>query len=106
MHDFMQSLQMRCPVEHTVGLSMTIMASAPMAQPSVLSLWNSEMRSSRGQPASGTPNGLFLKMIGSRPPGLTIAGAGSDAVDSAGTVGFSFRPFEHESLACSWHQMQ
>jgi hypothetical protein len=96
MHDFMQSLQMRWPVAHTVGLSMTIMASAPIAQPSVLILWNSEMRSSSGQPASGTPNGLFLKMIGS--PTAALSGVEDDD--------FSLRPFEHESLSCSWHQMQ
>src|SRR5688572_15921497 len=97
MHDFMQSLQMRCPVAQTVGLSTTIIASAPTGQPSDLSLWNSEMRSSSGQPASGTPNGLFLKVIGPPP---------SDAPASAGATGFSFRPLEHESLPCSWHQMQ
>src|SRR5688500_10291982 len=97
MHDFMQSLQMRWPVEQTVGLSTTIMASAPIAQPSVLSLWNSEMRSSSGQPLSGTPKGLFLKEIGPRP---------SDAAASAGASGFSRMPLEQESLPCSWHQMQ
>src|SRR5258708_38494471 len=97
MHDFMQSLQMRCPVAHTIGLSITIIARAPTAHPSLFSLWNSEMRSSSGQPASGTPKGLFLKVIGSRP---------NEAVASAGTSGFSLRPLEHESLACSWHQMQ
>ncbi len=88
MHDFMQSLQMRWPVAHTVGLSITIMASAPIAHPSVFSLWNSEMRSSSGQPASGTPKGLFLN--------ATVPSS----------AGFSFRPLEHESLSCSWHQMQ
>src|SRR5512138_1762701 len=97
MHDFMQSLQMRWPVAHTVGLSTTIIASAPIATPSVLSLWNSEMRSSSGQPASGTPNGLFLKATGPRP---------DDASASAGAAGLSLSPLEHESLPCSWHQMQ
>src|SRR2546425_529684 len=33
MHDFMQSLQMRCPVAATSGLSTQITASAPSAQP-------------------------------------------------------------------------
>src|SRR5687767_3482966 len=97
MHDFMQSLQMRWPVEQTVGLSITIIASAPIAQPSVFSLWNSEMRSSRGQPASGTPKGLFLKTTGTD---SIVAAA------SAGAATFSRMPLEQESLACSWHQMQ
>ena len=60
MHDFMQSLQMRWPVAATSGLSMQIIASAPSGQPSARSLWNSEMRSSSGQPASVTLNGDFL----------------------------------------------
>ena len=71
-----------------MGLSTAIMASAPIATPSVLSLWNSEMRSSSGHPASGTPKALFLKAT------------------FPFSSGFSFRPFEHESLPCSWHQMQ
>ena len=89
MHDFMQSLQMRCPVAATRGLSTQITASAPSAQPSARSLWNSEIFSSRGQPASVTPKGDFLN--GAAPP-------------SAGF--FSCRPDEHESFCCSWHQMQ
>src|SRR3954471_4447275 len=97
MHDFMQSLQMRWPVTQVIGLSTTMVASAPIGQPSLFSFWNSEMRSSSGHPASGTPNGLFLKMIGSR---------AIDAFASAGMTDFSFNPFEHESLPCSWHQMQ
>ncbi len=88
MHDFMQSLQMRCPVEQTMGLSTVIIASAPIATPSVFSLWNSEMRSSSGQPGSGTPKGLFLKAT------LPLSS------------GFSFRPLEQESLPCSWQMMQ
>jgi hypothetical protein len=48
-------------------------------------MWNSEIFSSSGQPASGTPNTVFLKAVG---------GA------------FSFKPLEQESLPCSWHQMQ
>src|SRR5512134_3488551 len=97
MHDFMQSLQMRWPVRQTVGLSTTMVASAPIGQPCVFSLWNSEMRYSTGQPGSGTPKGLFLKVIGPRP---------IDAFASAGATGFSLSPLEHESLPCSWHQMQ
>jgi hypothetical protein len=50
-----------------------------------LTMWNSEIFSSSGQPASGTPNTVFLK---------AVAGA------------FSFKPLEQESLPCSWHQMQ
>jgi hypothetical protein len=91
MHDFMQSLQIRWPVAAAIGLSTQIVASAPIAQPSARSLWNSEMRSSSGQPASVTPNGLFLNGF-------------SSGVPSAGF--FSNRPREHESLPCSWHQMQ
>jgi hypothetical protein len=90
MHAFMQSLQMRWPVAATVGLSITITASAESALPWLLSVWNSEIFSSSGQPASVTPNALFLK--------ITLAGS------SAG--GFSFKPFEHESFDCVWHQMQ
>ena len=60
MHDFMQSLQMRWPVAATIGLSTQMMASAPIARPSLLTFWNSEIFSSSGQPASVTPNGLFL----------------------------------------------
>ena len=68
---------------------MQIIASAPSAQPSARSLWNSEIRSSSGQPASGTPNGERLNG-GGAPSG----------------VFFSRRPDEHESFCCSWHQMQ
>jgi hypothetical protein len=91
MHDFMQSLQIRWPVAATIGLSMQIIASAPIGTPSARSLWNSEIRSSSGQPASVTPNGLFLNGTSSGAP-------------SAGF--FSGKPVEHESLPCSWHQMQ
>ena len=45
----------------TIGLSMQIIASAPSGQPSARSLWNSEMRSSSGQPASVTLNGDLLE---------------------------------------------
>src|SRR3954465_10143556 len=97
MQDFMQSLQMRWPVAQQVGLSITIIASAPIAQPSVFTLWNSEMRSSSGQPLSGTPKGLFLK-------GIETGLEGADPSAAAGA--FSRMPFEQESLPCSWHQMQ
>ncbi len=63
MHDFMQSLQIRCPVAAAIGLSTQIIASAPTGQPSARSLWNSEIRSSSGQPASVTPNARFLERI-------------------------------------------
>ena len=56
----MQSLQILWPVAATIGLSMHIIASAPSGQPSARSLWNSEMRSSSGHPASVTLNGDFL----------------------------------------------
>ena len=59
---------MRWPVAATIGLSTQIIASAPSGQPSARSLWNSEIFSSSGQPASVTPNGLFLNGIaGTRP---------------------------------------
>ena len=84
----MQSLQIRWPVAATIGLSMHIIASAPSGQPSARSLWNSEMRSSSGQPASVTLNGDFLN-------GTSLSG------------GFlSGSPCAQESLPCSWHQMQ
>jgi len=91
MHDFMQSLQIRWPVPAAIGLSTQIVASAPIAQPSARSLWNSEMRSSSGQPASVTPNGLLLNGFSSAEP-------------SAGL--FSGSPREQLSRPCSWHQMQ
>ena len=91
MHDFMQSLQMRWPVPAAIGLSTQIIASAPTATPSARSLWNSEIFSSSGQPASDTPKTVFLN--GSA---WTLPSAGF----------FSSRPREQESLPCSWHQMQ
>ena len=57
----MQSLQMRCPVAATSGLSTAAMASAPMEKPSLLRRFISEIFSSSGQPASVTPNGDFWK---------------------------------------------
>ena len=79
----MQSLQMRCPVPASIGLSTTAMASAPTATPSALSVCSSEIFSSSGQPASVTLNGLFLKL-----------------------PSFSLRPREQLSLPWLWHQMQ
>ena len=55
----MQSLQIRCPVAATIGLSTQIIASAPSGQPLGAKLWNSEIRSSSGQPARVTPNTDF-----------------------------------------------
>ena len=80
----MQSLQMRCPVAATSGLSTTAMASAPMEKPSLLRRFISEIFSSSGQPASVTPNGDFWKA-----PVLR-----------------SLRPREQLSLPWLWHQMQ
>jgi hypothetical protein len=90
MHAFMQSLQMRWPVAAASGLSTTMIASAASARPRVFAMWNSEIFSSSGQPASVTPNGLFLN--------ATRCGSSAGA--------FSRRPLEHESLPCAWHQMQ
>ena len=88
MQPFMQSLQIRWPVAASIGLSMTIIASAAIAWPSFFSVWNSEIRSSSGQPASSAPNAERLKTGAPSGPGL------------------SRRPFEHESLPCLWHRMQ
>ena len=57
----------------TIGLSTQIIASAPSAQPSARSLWNSEIFSSSGQPASGTPNGDLLERRGAAVRGLLFA---------------------------------
>ena len=54
------------------------------------SLWNSEIFSSSGQPASVTPNGDLLER----------------RLAAAGRAFFRAGPCEHESLPCSWHQMQ
>ena len=80
----MQSLQMRCPVAATSGLSTTAIARAPTEKPSLFSRFISEIFSSSGQPASVTPNGDFWKA-----PVLR-----------------SFRPREQLSLPWLWHQMQ
>ena len=88
MHDFMQSLQIRCPVAATSALSTVMIASAPIEWPATLAAWNSEIFSSNGQPASVTPNALR------RNAPTSPFGA------------FSRSPFEHESLLCLWHQMQ
>ena len=79
----MQSLQMRWPVAAAIGLSTTIMASAPSGTPSVFRLCISEIFSSSGQPASVTPKTLFLKL-----------------------PSFSFRPLAQESLPWLWQKMQ
>ena len=88
MQPFMQSLQMRWPVAASIGLSTTIIASAAIAWPSFLSVWNSEIRSSSGQPASSLPKAERLNTTSPSGPGL------------------SRRPFEHESLPCLWQRMQ
>ncbi len=79
----MQSLQMRWPVAAHIGLSITAMARAPSAWPPASTRFISEIFSSSGQPASTTPNGLFLN-----------------------SPVFSLSPFEQESLPWLWHQMQ
>ena len=79
----MQSLQMRWPVAAHIGLSITVMASAPSVCPSAAARFISEIFSSSGQPASTTPNGLFLN-----------------------SPFFSLSPFEQLSLPWLWHQMQ
>ena len=81
----MQSLQMRCPVAAIIGLSMAMMANAPIALPCARSVCISLIFSSSGQPASVTPNGDFLEFAASCDP--------SD-------------PWRQESLPCVWHQMQ
>src|SRR6476661_335509 len=113
MHDFMQSLQIRCPVAAAIGLSMQIIASAPSGQPSARSLWNSEMRSSSGQPASVTPKADFLNGFVSVGGACCDAGGGVSTDDTSWEIGagvagtfFSGSPRAHESLPCSWHQMQ
>ena len=80
----MQSLQMRWPVAAHIGLSIDDdgqRADGLAAAPSTRFI--SEIFSSSGQPASGTPNGLFLN-----------------------SPVFSFRPVEQLSLPWLWHQMQ
>src|SRR5678816_4828505 len=86
MQDFMQSLQMRCPVPATIGLSTAMMPSAASGWPRDFTIWNSEIFSSRGQPFSGTPKTVFLN---------------SAASSGASFWGFSFKPFEQESFPCS-----
>ncbi len=60
MHDFMQSLQIRWPVAAHIGLSIVTIAKAPMGLPAPFATFISEIFSSRGHPASGTPNTLDL----------------------------------------------
>src|SRR5260221_11986954 len=89
MQDFMQSLQMLCPVAAAMGLSMTSTASAESALPWAFRVWNSEIFSSSGQPASVTPNGLFL----------------NTALFGVSAGGFSLRPLEQGSLLWVWDHM-
>jgi hypothetical protein len=89
MQAFMQSLQIRCPVAAHIGLSITMVASAEIARPWVFRVWNSEIFSSSGQPASVTPKALFWN--------VTLWGASAE--------GFSRCPVEHESLPWVWDQM-
>ena len=62
MQSFMQSLQMRCPVAAQSGLSTATIANAPIELPLATTRFISEIFSSSGQPASVTPNTLFLKL--------------------------------------------
>ena len=56
----MQSLHMRWPVAAQIGLSTATMARAPRLLPRAFTKFISEIFSSSGQPASVTPNTLFL----------------------------------------------
>ena len=56
----MQSLQMRWPVPGSIGLSMTIIASAAIESPPFCSTCISPIFSSSGQPSSAMPSGFFL----------------------------------------------
>ena len=83
MQAFMQSLQMRCPVPGTIGLSTTTMASAAMESPSRRRTCISPIFSFSGQPRSETPMGFFFT-----------------------TPVLSCIPFEQESFSRSWQYMQ
>ena len=83
MHDFMQSLQIRCPVPAAIGLSTVTMARAPIGLPWPFTWFISEIFSSSGQPASGTPKALRLN-----------------------APVFSRRPVEQLSFPWLWHLMQ
>ncbi len=61
MQDFMQSLQMRWPVAAHIGLSMVTDGERADGMPCCFRVFISEIFSSRGQPASGTPKTLVLK---------------------------------------------
>ena len=63
----MQSLQIRCPVAAIIGLSIAIVANAPITLPCARSVCISLIFSSSGQPANVTPNGDFWNS-----PGLAI----------------------------------
>ncbi len=80
----MQSLQMRCPVAATMGLSIVTIARPPMLKPSAFTVLSSETFSSSGQPASVTPNTVFWNV----PDFLSL------------------RPREQLSFPWLWHQMQ
>jgi hypothetical protein len=84
MQDFMQSLQIRCPVPGHIGLSTATIASAPSGSPAFRSTCISEIFSSSGHPFSSMPSGLTAIFVTVSP-----RGAGSR------------RPFEHESLSRS-----
>ena len=60
----MQSLQMRWPVAAIIGLSMAMVAKAPITLPCARSVCISLIFSSSGQPASVTPNGDFWNCAG------------------------------------------
>ncbi len=79
----MQSLQIRCPVPGTIGLSTVTMASAPMASPRLRTACISEIFSSSGHPASAMPRAFFVTA-----PALSRI------------------PFEQLSLSRSWQMTQ
>ena len=83
MQAFMQSLQMRWPVPGHIGLSIMTIANPAMASPSARSTFISPMRSSSGQPFSGTPSGFTLYF-----------------------PSFSTKPWLQESFFRSWQKMQ
>ena len=79
----MQSLQMRCPVAAHIGLSTVTTANAPIGLPFPFTAFISEIFSSRGHPATFTPNTLALN-----------------------APSFSLSPVEQLSLPWLWHLMQ
>src|SRR5579883_1131209 len=97
MHDFMQSLQMRCPVPAHSGLSTHTTANAPMGTPMPLRWCISEIFSSSGHPASGMPKEFFLK---------EEFGVRSSELGETLSFSWTLNPLLQESLPCGWQIMQ